>query len=613
MERSLSLLKPCLETVFLENEINEKATLLNIPDELGMEQLHKDIKMGAAQFSELEELVNKENEPQYIIISTDNLEQGYMAVTYLAGCFNAKKETLIDVPVIKTNELRNSFSSGDDTFSMGPTFILGEQNRMQHTPYWMHCSNSSVCIVSAGEYPHMGMGQNWDFLSDALEYFRTKDKVYLIVVQNEYEYGFVEEAEEDKDDEIIYDRRGIWNSIVLSFSADEATVKLKKTAKKYYKLLFQSVFHVKKISVQKRFPYERLVNLISVMGEQNKCKLVENVVNYAVKDWKTLDDHPITNADFAFIDRFCRKCANDKKKNKRAKDRMVSELVGMDDVKKQVFNIVNVMKYNKIREQMGIRGGSYHNVHLMLGAPGTAKTTVAKYMGQIMMDEKLLPDNRFVCVNGAELKGMYVGHSAPKTKDLFEENDIIVIDEAYSLVGDHGENDSFSKEALAQLIIEIENHSMDKLVILAGYGGRHVTQKDNKMKDFLDANPGIKSRITSTIYFDSYNADEMVNIFACIAKNQKYKLENGYEKIVHDYFRKRITDSNFGNGREARSLLETSVVFAAERVLRDNKAKYTKKEMQTILYQDIEKAIRQAENIELLCGEKNKGFIGFTA
>ena len=125
----------------------------------------------------------------------------------------------------------------------------------------------------------------------------------------------------------------------------------------------------------------------------------------------------------------------------------------------------------RLRKEMGMKKSSYHNVHMMLGAPGTAKTTVAKLMGKIMEEEKLLPGSQFTCVNGAELKGMYVGHSAPKTKALFEENDIIVIDEAYSLTGDRSEPDSFSREAIAQLVIELEEHAEDKLVIFAGYGG----------------------------------------------------------------------------------------------------------------------------------------------
>ena len=244
---------------------------------------------------------------------------------------------------------------------------------------------------------------------------------------------------------------------------------------------------------------------------------------------------------------------------------------------------------------MGIRGAQCHNVHLMLGAPGTAKTTVAKLMGEIMMEEKLLPCNRFSCINGAELKGMYVGHSAPKVKSLFENNDIIVIDEAYSIVDMRGETDSFSNEAIAQLVIELENHATDKLVIFAGYGGQNVSERNNRMKPFLDANPGIKSRINSTFYFESYQADEMVGIFGKLAQNEHYQIEEGTEHDLWQYFESRRTDNNFGNGREARSLLEASLLEMSKRVLgQKGKGKLTKKDVRFIHAEDIKKAIGRA-------------------
>ena len=124
---------------------------------------------------------------------------------------------------------------------------------------------------------------------------------------------------------------------------------------------------------------------------------------------------------------------------------------------------------------------------------------------------------------------MYVGHSAPKTKALFEENDIIVIDEAYSLTGDRSEPDSFSREAIAQLVIELEEHAEDKLVIFAGYGGTDVDEKNNKMKEFIDANPGIKSRINSTFYFPSYTAPEMAEIFKKHAEISGYELPENWK------------------------------------------------------------------------------------
>lgn len=627
MRKNLSILKPHIYNAIMDNEVMEKVSYLDIPLRI---DLKADVKMGAVQFVELDKLIEKENEPKYIVISTDNLEQGYLAVTYLAAGFNKKhgiddlesneeidevqsnisewEESPMRIPLIEDYELQQSMCRGNDNdiFAMNGSFIQGNRNRIFHTPYWLNCTNDSVCIVAKNSTFGFGgpFACNDSFLL-GLNHFQGNDKVYLLYMNSCLQHGNDHYNEEDQEDDYfgefaVESSRSTWNNIILSYSADEVSVYLKKeTEKKYYKLLFQGNFVVKSITAKKGFSYEQLVNLIVAMKEENKCQLIENIVKYAVKDWKSADERPIENKDFDFMDRFCRAYRNNskgKEKRKRtSKERMLQELIGMEDVKEQVLNVVNVMKYNRIRAKMGISGATYHNVHVMLGAPGTAKTTIAQLMGQIMVEEHLLPDNRFTCVNGAELKGMYVGHSAPKTKALFENNDIIVIDEAYSLVADRGESDSFSKEAIAQLIIELENHSTDKLVVFAGYGGKKVNEKNNKMKDFLDANPGIKSRITSTIYFDSYSPDEMVQIFFKIAENNRYHVDESVREMLHAYFQRRILDDNFGNGREARSLLETAVVHTANRVMVENKKNYSKAEMQTIRYEDVEKAVKQSE------------------
>lgn len=659
MRKKLSILKPYVNYAVIDNEFAEDVSYLSVPSELDLKSLKADVKMGAVQFSELDKLLVKENEPKYILITTNNLEQGYLAVTYLAAGFNRKhgidwgsgqdacpdgtqtkitewNESPAAVPIIMERELSRFSSDGNnhDIFAANNLFMQGNQKGMFHKPYWMNCTHNSVCIVST-EYGLFGFGGGArDIFTDkhdielGLKHFRGNDKVYILRINhmmqdcgcNPGEDGNEDcEDYDDYEDCIVDSSRAKWNFLVLSLSADEVSVHLKNDMeKKYYKLLFQGNFAAKSISVKKGLSYERLVNIIVAMDEENKCQLVENIVKYAVKDWKSTEERPIENRDFDFIDRFCRACRSDsggkKEKQRTAAERMMQELVGLEDVKRQVLNVVNVMKYNRIREKMGISGSCYHNVHVMLGAPGTAKTTVAQLMGQIMVEEHLLPDNRFACVNGAELKGMYVGHSAPKTKALFEDNDIIVIDEAYSLVGDRGDHDSFAKEALAQLIIELENHSADKLIIFAGYGGKKVNEKNNKMRDFLDANPGIKSRITSTIYFDSYSPDEMVQILFKIAENNHYRLDETIREMLRPYFQKRMKDDNFGNGREARSLLETAVVYTAERVLAQKKKAYTRAEMQTIAYEDVEKAVAQSEyalSVQNAC--QVSGAIGFTA
>ena len=145
--------------------------------------------------------------------------------------------------------------------------------------------------------------------------------------------------------------------------------------------------------------------------------MIDRIIAYAIKDMDSSTVNILSNRDFDFVDHFMRdNVFADNAEN--GKELMEKNLVGMQEIKQQVYDIVNVMKYNKLRKQMNISGSNFHNVHVMLGAPGTAKTTVARYMGQMMFNEKLLPDNRYICINGAELKGKYVGHSAPNTKKI---------------------------------------------------------------------------------------------------------------------------------------------------------------------------------------------------
>ena len=114
--------------------------------------------------------------------------------------------------------------------------------------------------------------------------------------------------------------------------------------------------------------------------------------------------------------------------------------------------------------------------------------------------------------------------------------------------------DLYAREALAQLAIELEEHASDKIVIFAGYGGRKLSPKDNKMFQFLQENPGISSRIGYTVYFDSYSAEEMVNIVHRLAETDSLIFSRKFDDRIREYFEKRVSAHDFGNGREARVL-----------------------------------------------------------
>jgi SpoVK/Ycf46/Vps4 family AAA+-type ATPase len=261
---------------------------------------------------------------------------------------------------------------------------------------------------------------------------------------------------------------------------------------------------------------------------------------------------------------------------------------------------------------MGIPVEDYHSVYMLVGPPGTAKTTIAKLMGTMMKEERLLPNDRFISINGAELKGKYVGHSAPRTKAIFDEYDIIFIDEAYSITSSQfGEMDSFGQEAMAQLMIELEKHSQDKLVIFAGYGGPDVLEKDNKMKAFVNANPGLRSRISATISFSAYSPEDMLAIVHRQAGNMGLQLEEKADPCILEYFRERTQDSNFGNGREGRSFLENCMVSVAGRIMKLPVSEQTMKCMTTILEEDVKdsiKRMREGLNAQI-CQTGKYGFL----
>ena len=160
-------------------------------------------------------------------------------------------------------------------------------------------------------------------------------------------------------------------------------------------------------------------------------------------------------------------------------------------------------------------------------------------------------------------------------------------------------------------MIELEEHATDKLVLFCGYGGTGVSEKDNKMKEFLDGNPGLKSRINTTIFFDSYSPQEMVQIVRCQAKLQKYTVEAEADAVIQEYFAERVKAEDFGNGREARSLLENAVISAAARIMELPEKKRTKKMLQELTAEDMQNAVVRLRGGNMLQRGRERKLCGF--
>ncbi|MCR5476361.1 MAG: AAA family ATPase [Lachnospiraceae bacterium] len=624
MRRRKTLVKPPLRTVCLKNSVHEKISFLEIPSDPESYSLAEDVRQGAAQFRSLKELAESGAglRSRILAITARDREMGLMAVTYLAMEVQKRKaregdlpfdtefdeaacswyESVNRIPVLSASEIQSGSSPQEIPFESGGYLYGTVRIRDSHEPFWRSCHQESLVILVNRE---QWFGEEMDFP----EVLSRDLRLYVVFLDGDPAAGGGELSDLPFG---VPDRerfRALRNSFILTYAAQELEVSFEETdPEAYYRHVLLENIRQRGIRLKRGVSPQRILHLASSVSTCHLCTTIDRIVAYAVKD-REGEEICLGNRDFDFVDRFLREpVSGGKGKTKSARALLEEQLVGLPEIKQQVLDIVGVMKYQKARRERRIGSSGYHNVHLMLGAPGTAKTTVAGLMGRILFEEKLLPDSRMVCVSGAELKGMYVGHSAPKTRALLEKYDVIIIDEAYSIAESGGETDSYGNEAIAQLILELERHGEDKLVIFAGYGGEDVCDRDNRMKDFLDANPGIRSRISSTFFFRSYTPGEMREIFLRLAGLGQYRPESGCGELVERYFEKRTSDPSFGNGREARALLEMATVFAARRL--EQKKHLTDRDLRTLLAEDVQNAIRRTEE-QLRTREAQMARIGF--
>lgn len=220
---------------------------------------------------------------------------------------------------------------------------------------------------------------------------------------------------------------------------------------------------------------------------------------------------------------------------------------------------------------------SYHLV--FTGSPGTGKTTVARLMAQIYCALGILSEGQLVEVDRSDLVAGYVGQTAIKTRDVLKKayGGVLFIDEAYSLAKG-GDND-FGKEAIDTILKEMEDKRDNLVVIVAGY--------EKLMQEFIDSNPGLRSRFKNFIHFQDYTGKELYRIFLNMANASQYKITPDAKSALLDYFEElyQKRDENFGNGRDVRNVFETIVTKQAKRVARLSQP--SNEELMTIQLSDL--------------------------
>ena len=258
----------------------------------------------------------------------------------------------------------------------------------------------------------------------------------------------------------------------------------------------------------------------------------------------------------------------------------LEDLVGLEEIKKDIKNLMNLIKVRKLREQndLPVPPMSLHMV--FMGNPGTGKTTVARIVSGLYAAIGVLEKGQLVEVDRSGLVAGYVGQTALKTQDVIKKalGGVLFIDEAYSL-SSGGEND-FGREAIETILKAMEDHRKELIVIVAGYTG--------PMEKFLSSNPGLESRFNKYFFFPDYNGEQLMAIFRKQCEKNGYKLTEEAEKKAVEFFTELYENrgENFGNGRDVRNCFEDMVVTQSNRVAAMENP--TKEDLMTVLPEDLE-------------------------
>ena len=266
----------------------------------------------------------------------------------------------------------------------------------------------------------------------------------------------------------------------------------------------------------------------------------------------------------------------------RVLDRMDRDLIALQNVKTRIREIGALLAVDRLRREIGLEA-SPPTLHMSFtGNPGTGKTTVASRMADLLHALGYLRKGHLVTVTREDLVGQYVGHTAPKTREVLKRamGGVLFIDEAYHLYRLDNERD-YGQETVEMLLQAMENEREDLVVILAGYR--------EKMERFFDDVPGLSSRIAHHIEFPDYTQAELIEIANLMLTRQRYRFSDDAETAFAHYLARRVRQPRFANGRSVRNALERTRMRHATRIYEValTGRRLTKQDLVTIRAEDI--------------------------
>ena len=256
------------------------------------------------------------------------------------------------------------------------------------------------------------------------------------------------------------------------------------------------------------------------------------------------------------------------------------ELVGLAPVKARIRDVAALLVIDKLRLNLGLAAQAPSLHMCFTGNPGTGKTTVALRMAQILHRLGYVRKGHLVAVTRDDLVGQYIGHTAPKTREVLKKamGGVLFIDEAYYLYRPENERD-YGQEAIEILLQVMENQRDDLVVILAGYQAR--------MNTFFQSNPGMSSRIAHHLGFPDYAPEELLAIASKMLASQNYSLGDGAVQALERYLALRIAQPHFANARSVRNALDRARLRQASRLFADRDRELSAQDLTTIEPQDI--------------------------
>ncbi len=255
------------------------------------------------------------------------------------------------------------------------------------------------------------------------------------------------------------------------------------------------------------------------------------------------------------------------------------ELVGLAPIKQRISEIAALLLVDRARRRFGLQSDQ-PNLHMSFtGSPGTGKTTVALRMAALLHRLGYLRRGHLVAVSRDDLVGQYVGHTAPKTKEVVKRamGGVLFIDEAYYLYRPENERD-YGQESIEILLQVMENDRADLVVVLAGYADR--------MDVFFRSNPGMSSRVGHHLDFPDYDVEELVDIAGLLLARQNYQLAAEAEPVLRDYVTRRKQLPRFANARSIRNGLERARLRQARRLV-DRAGQVSKDDLVTLIPEDF--------------------------